>query len=128
MAKDKIYTGPEVIQIVASYLSDEDVQFVKKAFEYASVAHKDQARKSGEPYIIHPIQVASILAELHMDAETVAAGFLHDVVEDTPVTLEDLSLEFGSDVATIVDGVTKLGKFKYKSHAEQQAENHRKCY
>ena len=126
MAKDKIYTGPEVIQIVASYLSDEDVQFVKKAFEYASVAHKDQARKSGEPYIIHPIQVASILAELHMDAETVAAGFLHDVVEDTPVTLEDLSLEFGSDVATIVDGVTKLGKFKYKSHAEQQAENHRK--
>ena len=126
MAKDEILTGPGVIRLVSQYMSAEHVAFVQKALDYATEAHKEQFRKSGEPYIIHPIQVAGILAELHMDPHTVATGFLHDVVEDTPITLADLTRDFGSDVAMLVDGVTKLGKIKYKSHEEQLAENHRK--
>ncbi|MCD1024824.1 RelA/SpoT family protein [Enterococcus sp. SMC-9] len=126
MAKDEIVTGPGVIRLVSQYMSPEHVAFVQKALDYATEAHKEQFRKSGEPYIIHPIQVAGILAELHMDPHTVATGFLHDVVEDTPITLADLTRDFGSDVAMLVDGVTKLGKIKYKSHEEQLAENHRK--
>lgn len=126
MPKEEIMTGPGVIKLVATYMSDEHVAFVKKACDYATKAHETQVRKSGEPYIIHPIQVAGLLAELHMDPHTVATGFLHDVVEDTPVTLDDLKVEFGEDVAMLVDGVTKLGKIKYKSHEEQLAENHRK--
>nr|WP_242595712.1 bifunctional (p)ppGpp synthetase/guanosine-3',5'-bis(diphosphate) 3'-pyrophosphohydrolase [Enterococcus sp. MJM12] len=126
VAKDEIVTGPGVIRLVSQYMSPEHVAFVQKALDYATEAHKEQFRKSGEPYIIHPIQVAGILAELHMDPHTVATGFLHDVVEDTPITLADLTRDFGSDVAMLVDGVTKLGKIKYKSHEEQLAENHRK--
>ena len=108
------------------YLSPEDVAFVQKALVYAVDCHSGQFRQSGEPYIIHPIQVAGILAKLKLDAVTVACGFLHDVVEDTDATLDDLEREFGHDVRVIVDGVTKLGKVKYKSHEEQLAENHRK--
>ena len=126
MSKEPILSGPGVIKIVSSYMSPDHVAFVQKALDYATAAHEGQFRKSGEPYIIHPIQVAGILAELHMDPHTVATGFLHDVVEDTPVTLEDLTREFGSDVAMLVDGVTKLRKITYKSHEEQLAENHRK--
>lgn len=126
MPKEEIVTGPEVIGIVSKYMSKEHTAFVEKAYKYAEKAHEGQIRKSGEPYIIHPIQVAGILAELHMDPHTVATGFLHDVVEDTEVTLENLKDEFGEDVAMLVDGVTKLGKIKYKSHEEQLAENHRK--
>lgn len=126
MAKDIILTGPGVINMVARYMSAEHVAFVQKALDYATSAHEGQFRKSGEPYIVHPIQVAGILAELQMDPHTVATGFLHDVVEDTDVTLQDLTEEFGPDVAMLVDGVTKLGKIKYKSHEEQLAENHRK--
>ncbi|MGB7366586.1 MAG: bifunctional (p)ppGpp synthetase/guanosine-3',5'-bis(diphosphate) 3'-pyrophosphohydrolase [Carnobacterium jeotgali] len=107
-------------------MNSSHVAFVKKACDFATNAHKDQFRKSGEPYIIHPIQVAGILAELKMDPVTVATGFLHDVVEDTEYTFEDISREFSPEVAMLVDGVTKLGKIKFKSHEEQQAENHRK--
>jgi len=126
MAKETIISGPTVISLVSHYMSAEHVAFVQKALDYATKAHDGQFRKSGEPYIIHPIQVAGILAELHMDPHTVATGFLHDVVEDTDITLEDLKRDFGADVAMLVDGVTKLGKIKYKSHEEQLAENHRK--
>lgn len=126
MPKEEIMTGPGVINLVSKYMTPNHVAFVQKACDYAEQAHEGQVRQSGEPYFIHPIQVAGILAELRMDPHTVATGFLHDVVEDTDVTLEDLAAEFGADVAMLVDGVTKLGKIKYKSHEEQLAENHRK--
>ncbi|AEH53885.1 (p)ppGpp synthetase I, SpoT/RelA [Heyndrickxia coagulans 2-6] len=121
-------TAEDVIDRTKQYLNDEHVEMVRHACAFASKAHEGQKRKSGEPYIIHPIQVAGILADLEMDPSTVAAGFLHDVVEDTDVTLDELREEFNDEVAMLVDGVTKLGKIKYKSHEEQQAENHRKMF
>ena len=126
MPKEENLTGDQVVALTKKYLSPEDVAFVQKAMFYAVDCHNGQFRQSGEPYIIHPIQVAGILAKLKLDAVTVACGFLHDVVEDTDATLDDLEREFGHDVRVIVDGVTKLGKVKYKSHEEQLAENHRK--
>ncbi|HLQ39662.1 MAG TPA: HD domain-containing protein, partial [Tetragenococcus sp.] len=102
MAKDTIISGSSVVKLVSYYMDDEHTAFVQKALDYATKAHTGQFRKSREPYIIHPIQVAGILAELHMDPHTIAAGFLHDVVEDTEVTLDDLKEEFGNDVAMIV--------------------------
>jgi len=128
MANDEVLTAEQVIKMTSEYLNDEHVVMVQKAYDFAKSAHHDQYRKSGEPYIIHPIQVAGILADLEMDPATVAAGFLHDVVEDTEVTLEDIESAFNSEVAMLVDGVTKLGKIKYKSQEEQQAENHRKMF
>jgi GTP diphosphokinase / guanosine-3',5'-bis(diphosphate) 3'-diphosphatase len=128
MANDQVLTADQVIDKTRNYLNEEHVALVKKAYEFAKHAHREQYRKSGEPYIIHPIQVAGILADLEMDPATVAAGFLHDVVEDTSVSLKDIEVAFNSEVAMLVDGVTKLGKIKYKSHEEQQAENHRKMF
>ncbi len=128
MANDHVLTAEQVIEMTGKYLNKEHVAMVKKAYEFAKNAHHDQFRKSGEPYIIHPIQVAGILADLEMDPATVAAGFLHDVVEDTDVTLEDIEHAFNGEVSMLVDGVTKLGKIKYKSQEEQQAENHRKMF
>lgn len=128
MANDQVLTAEQVIDKTRVYLNEEHCEFVKRAYEFAKHSHREQYRKSGEPYIIHPIQVAGILADLEMDPATVAAGFLHDVVEDTDVTLMDIETEFNDEVAMLVDGVTKLGKIKYKSHEEQQAENHRKMF
>lgn len=128
MANDQVLTAEQVIDRTREYLNEEHAQFVKRAYEFAKSAHSEQYRKSGEPYIIHPIQVAGILADLEMDPATVAAGFLHDVVEDTESTLEDIAEHFSEEVAMLVDGVTKLGKIKYKSKEEQQAENHRKMF
>lgn len=124
--KEQIWTADLVIKTVSEYMNQEHVAKVKRACQFATVAHKEQFRQSGEAYIIHPIQVAGILAELRMDPATVSAGFLHDVVEDTGATLSDVKELFGEDIAMIVDGVTKLGKIKYKSNREQLAENHRK--
>ncbi|WP_449620049.1 RelA/SpoT family protein [Robertmurraya sp. Marseille-Q9965] len=128
MANEQVLTAEQVIDRTREYLNDEHVKTVQKAYEFARHAHREQYRKSGEPYIIHPIQVAGILADLQMDPDTVAAGFLHDVVEDTDVTFDDIREAFNDEVAMLVDGVTKLGKIKYKSHEEQQAENHRKMF
>ncbi|WP_141433660.1 bifunctional (p)ppGpp synthetase/guanosine-3',5'-bis(diphosphate) 3'-pyrophosphohydrolase [Bacillus sp. 03113] len=128
MAIDQVLTAEQVIERTSQYLNEEHVNMIKKAYEYANHAHREQYRKSGEPYIIHPIQVAGILADLEMDPATVSAGFLHDVVEDTEVSLKDIKEAFSEEVAMLVDGVTKLGKIKYKSHEEQQAENHRKMF
>ncbi|MGT2847318.1 RelA/SpoT family protein [Streptococcus massiliensis] len=126
MPKEENLKGDQVIALTREYLQPAEVAFIQKALIYAIDRHNGQFRKSGEPYIVHPIQVAGILAKLKLDAVTVACGFLHDVVEDTSASLDDLEKEFGPDVRQIVDGVTKLGKVKYKSHEEQLAENHRK--
>ncbi|WP_156807346.1 RelA/SpoT family protein [Effusibacillus pohliae] len=110
------------------YGTPEDVQLVRRAYEFAKEAHQGQQRRSGEEYITHPIAVAEILADLELDAVTLAAALLHDVVEDTPVTEEQLVAEFGSEIRDLVDGVTKLGRLKYLSKEEQQAENLRKMF
>ncbi|MDS9471295.1 bifunctional (p)ppGpp synthetase/guanosine-3',5'-bis(diphosphate) 3'-pyrophosphohydrolase [Sporosarcina pasteurii] len=128
MAKDKDMTAEDIFTLVSSYMNDEHVDFVKKAYEAAKSAHEGQYRSSGEAYILHPVQVAGILAELQMDPATVAAGFLHDVVEDTEVGRDDIIEEFGEEVAMLVDGVTKLERLKYRSKEEKQAENHRKMF
>ncbi|MFD1736073.1 RelA/SpoT family protein [Bacillus salitolerans] len=128
MANEQVLTAEQVIEKAALYLSEMDVLLVKHAYDFAKTAHEEQYRKSGEPYIIHPVQVAGILVDLEMDPVTISAGFLHDVVEDTSVTLQELETEFNKEIAMLVDGVTKLGKIKYKSQEEQQAENHRKMF
>jgi guanosine-3',5'-bis(diphosphate) 3'-pyrophosphohydrolase len=118
----------ELLQKAERYLSEENLAFLNKAYLYAEKAHRGQYRKSGRPYITHPVEVADILVGLEMDAITVAAGFLHDVVEDTDVSLDDLKENFNEELAHLVDGVTKLRKFEFKSKAVQQAENHRKMF
>ncbi|QAT39503.1 bifunctional (p)ppGpp synthetase/guanosine-3',5'-bis(diphosphate) 3'-pyrophosphohydrolase [Clostridium sp. JN-9] len=103
-----------------------DKQLITKAYNFAYNAHKEQKRESGEPYIMHPVEVACILAEMGMDTSVIVAGLLHDVIEDTDYTYEDISREFGVEVANLVEGVTKLGKIQYKTKEEQQADNVRK--
>ncbi len=126
MSEIRELTHEDVQKMVSSYMNAEHVALVEKAYRFAEVCHHDQRRKSGEPYIIHPIQVAGILANLQMDPETVAAGYLHDIVEDTGATLDDIKELFGPTIAMIVDGDTKLGKIQYKSNKEQMAATHRK--
>ena len=118
-----------LIARIRKYHPSTDVSLIEKAYKLAVEAHGDQRRKSGEPYIIHPLWVAIILADLEMDKETIAAGMLHDVVEDTKFTEEDIRREFGDEVALLVDGVTKLGRLSYSSDKlEVQAENLRKMF
>ena len=125
----------ELIQCVKKYHPSDDISMIEKAYRVASEAHKNQFRKSGEPYIIHPLNVAIILADLELDKETIVAGLLHDVVEDTVMTDDDLKREFGDDVALLVDGVTKLekiplspGENQSDEKLEMQAENLRKMF
>lgn len=115
-----------LIKKIEKNCSNEEIELVKKAYEIANGAHKQQKRESGEPYIVHPVEVACILADMGMDADTIVAGLLHDVIEDTEYTYEDVEREFNKQVADLVEGVTKLGKIKYKSKEEQQADNVRK--
>lgn len=113
---------------IKSYNAQADLEAVDRAYQFASEAHGQQKRLSGEPYIIHPLAVAEILAEMEMDNDTIIAALLHDVVEDTGYTTEDVASKFGKSVAELVDGVTKLGKIPYSSKEEQQVENLRKMF
>lgn len=112
--------------LIKDYLSAEDCREIKEAFALADEAHKDQRRVSGDPYIMHPLAVATILAHLQVDKTTLMAALLHDVVEDTPYTEEDLKERFGEEVAFLVDGVTKLEQFQYETKEDRQMENYRK--
>lgn len=124
---DRLYDM--LIARIRKYHPSTDVSMIEKAYHLATKAHGNQCRKSGEPYIIHPLWVSIILADLEMDKETIASGILHDVVEDTEVTEEDIRKEFGDEVALLVDGVTKLGRLSYSSDKlDVQAENLRKMF
>ena len=121
-------TIESIIEKVKTYEPDADIQMIQRAYDLASAAHKGQTRVSGEEYIIHPLHVAQILTELHIDDVTISASLLHDVVEDTIYTKEQIEEMFGEEVAMIVDGVTKLGRIQYKSKEEVQLENYRKMF
>ena len=118
----------QLIERIKSYHPTNDLSMVEKAYKLAREAHSAQFRHSGEPYIIHPLKVAYILAELELDIESIVAGILHDVIEDTPYTYEDISRIFSPEIALLVDGVTKLGKIEYSTKEEIQAENYRKMF
>ncbi|MCI9354476.1 MAG: bifunctional (p)ppGpp synthetase/guanosine-3',5'-bis(diphosphate) 3'-pyrophosphohydrolase [Firmicutes bacterium] len=118
----------ELIDKMNTYHPTKEFDIIEKAYRLAVEAHKDQKRKSGEPYIIHPLKVAYILAELELDKETITAGILHDTIEDTPYTYENIVELFSEEVANLVDGVTKLGKLSYSTKEEMQAENYRKMF
>ncbi len=113
---------------IYEYYTDSDRDMLLHAYDYAKEAHRNQKRASGEPYFIHPCAVAEILVELGLDAETIAAALLHDVIEDTPATEEDIRNAFGEEVLTLVSGVTKLDKIVFKSQEEEEAENFRKIF
>ena len=116
----------ELLNSIETYLPAEQVDRVRAAVEFGAEAHEGQKRLSGEPYIAHPLAAAQILADLHLDPDTIIAAILHDVIEDTPISKEELSEKFGAPVAEIVDGVTKLDQIQFKSRAEAQAESFRK--
>lgn len=119
----------ELVGRIRKYHPNADISMIEKAYQVANAAHKGQCRKSGEPYIIHPLCVAIILADLELDKETIVAGILHDVAEDTVMTVEEIAQEFSDEVALLVDGVTKLGQLSYDADkVEVQAENLRKMF
>ncbi len=121
-----IPTVKKLVKQIQAYTPQSDVALLSKAYDFAEHAHKGQQRKSGAPYFLHPAEVAVILTQLKLDLPSIAAGLLHDVVEDTRVTSEDLRREFGGSVASLVAGVTKIGKISFKNNQEKQAENFRK--
>ncbi|MCX7780576.1 MAG: bifunctional (p)ppGpp synthetase/guanosine-3',5'-bis(diphosphate) 3'-pyrophosphohydrolase [Negativicutes bacterium] len=118
----------DILSQVKTYQPDAPLAIIEQAYEFARNAHQGQLRVSGEPYIYHPLGVAKILADLQIDAVTICAALLHDVVEDTPTTIEHLEKKFGKEVAMLVDGVTKLSRIEYKSKEEQQLESYRKMF
>lgn len=126
MAKYKTVSLEMIQDTIKSYYPEAKLELVERAYAFAKKNHEGQLRSSGEPYIIHPLEVAQTLAELHLDLPSVITGLLHDTVEDTPATLEEITAEFGRDVADLVDGVTKLSQMTFKTSEEKQAENFRK--
>ena len=123
---EKVYTIDDLMQAIKESGRSYDTDRIMAAYQVAKEAHKDQRRRSGEPYISHPVAVAIILVGLGMDTETLVAALLHDVVEDTATTGESIEKQFGEDVALMVNGVTKLGQVPFSTREEQQAENVRK--
>jgi len=116
----------QLIKRVESYNPDADVALVRRAYAFSAKAHEGQTRQSGEPYLQHPLAVAGVLTALRSDVTAIVAGLLHDTVEDTLATSEELEHEFGNDIARLVDGVTKIGKIPFRNYEEKQAENFRK--
>lgn len=116
----------ELVERIQSYHPSADVELIRKAYRFSEWAHRDQTRKSGEPYFTHPVSVAQVITEYRLDTASVCAGLLHDVVEDTISTMDDIGVGFGNEIATLVDGVTKLGKINFTSREDRQAENFRK--
>ena len=116
----------QLLNKLESYLPPEQVEHIREAYEFGAAAHEGQKRRSGEPYISHPVAVADLLADLHMDGQTIVAAILHDVIEDTPTAKNEIAEKFGVEVAEIVDGVSKLDQVQFKSRAEAQAESFRK--
>src|SRR6476469_1025879 len=116
----------ELTKAVESYRPNDNLDIIRKAYDYSLKHHQGQSRASGEPYLVHPLEVACVLAEMKLDPVAIAAGLLHDSVEDTSVTIVDIRKEFGEQVAHIVEGVTKISKIDFASSEERQAENVRK--
>ena len=116
----------DLLERVRTYTSDEEREFLRRAYVFSALEHKGQVRHSGEPYLVHPLEVASLLAEMRLDPVAIAAGLLHDVVEDTLTTIEKIEEHFGPEVAHVVEGVTKIGAIPFSSSEERQAENFRK--
>ncbi|MBP0128759.1 MAG: bifunctional (p)ppGpp synthetase/guanosine-3',5'-bis(diphosphate) 3'-pyrophosphohydrolase, partial [Nitrospira sp.] len=116
----------QLLDRIKSYAPDADLGLVRKAYEFSAKAHEGQRRRSGEPYLQHPIAVAGVLTSLKTDVTAIVAGLLHDTLEDTVATADELEQEFGKDVLHLVDGVTKIGKITFRSYEEKQAENFRK--
>ena len=119
-------TVEDIISRVTHYYPEVDVNLIRKAYQFSAKAHENQKRSSGEPYIIHPLNVVATLVKLKMDIETIISGFLHDVVEDCDIDPEEIEKEFGLSIAQIVVGLTKISKIEFKSKEESQAENFRK--
>ncbi len=128
MTKPKPITIDDIVSEVKHTQPGADVDLIRRAYDLAKEAHEGQKRASGEEYIIHPLNVAYILSDIHLDEAAISAALLHDVVEDTTFTIEEMQEKFGDEVALLIDGVTKLGKIEYKSKEEQQLENYRKLF
>ena len=116
----------DILQSIKAYSPEANVSLIEQAFHFAKKMHTGQKRASGEPYFIHPLEVAAILVQMKMDVPTIIAGLLHDIIEDTPTSLDEIRKNFGHDVAYLVDGVTKISKIQFTSSQEKQAENFRK--
>src|SRR5436309_9569349 len=116
----------DLLEKVRAYSPDADVELLRRAYVFSAFEHRGQVRRSGEPYLVHPLEVADFLADMKLDVVAVAAGLLHDVVEDTVTTPERIGELFGADIAHVVEGVTKLGAIQFASNEERQAENFRK--
>ena len=119
-------TISELSKTIGTYLQPEQVNKVQLAYQFSAEAHEGQKRKSGEPYIYHPLEVAYILGDMRMDYQTLVAAILHDVIEDTPTAKTEIRKKFGKGIAELVDGVSKLNKITFSSRAEAQAENFQK--
>ena len=116
----------QLLNKLESYLPPDQVEQIREAYDFGASAHEGQKRRSGEPYIAHPVAVADLLADLQMDSQTIIAAILHDVIEDTPTLKDEIEIKFGKEVAEIVDGVSKLDQVQFTSRAEAQAESFRK--
>ena len=113
----------DLMKQVRAYRPNDDLDLIKKAYDFSLRYHTGQTRASGEPYLVHPLEVACVLAEIKLDTVAIAAGLLHDLVEDTSVKIEEIEKEFGDQVAHIVEGVTKISKIDFHTREERQAEN-----